>query len=43
VLEDLNALAQAEPDAIPEPIRKTMVLFEDPETATRRSATRTCA
>jgi hypothetical protein len=33
VLEDLYALAQAEPDAIPLPIRKSMVLFEDPETA----------
>jgi hypothetical protein len=33
VLEDLYALAQAEPDAIPQPIRKSMVLFEDPETA----------
>jgi hypothetical protein len=33
VLEDLHVLAQAEPDAIPEPIRKSMVLFEDIETA----------
>ncbi len=33
VLEDLYALAQTEPDAIPKPIRKSMVLFEDPETA----------
>jgi hypothetical protein len=33
VLEDLFALGQAEPDAIPEPIKKSMVLFEDIETA----------
>ena len=33
VLEDLYALAQAEPGTIPEPIKKTMILFEDPETA----------
>jgi hypothetical protein len=33
VLEDLYALAQAEPDAIPVPVRKSMVLFEDIETA----------
>jgi hypothetical protein len=33
VLEDLYALAQVEPDAIPKPIRKSMVLFEDIETA----------
>jgi hypothetical protein len=33
VLEDLYALAQAEPDAISKPIRKSMVLFEDIETA----------
>ncbi len=33
VLDDLYALAQAEPDAIPVPVRKSMVLFEDIETA----------
>ncbi len=33
VLEDLYALAQAEPDAIPEPIKKQMVMLEDIETA----------
>lgn len=33
VLEDLYAIAQAEPGAIPEPIKKQMVIFEDIETA----------
>ena len=33
VLEGLYELAQAEPDAIPLPIKKSMVLFEDIETA----------
>ena len=33
VLEDLYALAQVEPEAIPEPIKKHMVMFEDLETA----------
>ena len=33
VLEDLYAMAQAEPDAIPAPIKKQMVIFEDIATA----------
>jgi hypothetical protein len=37
-LEDLHALAHREPDAIPKPIKKQMVMFEDPETADPRIA-----
>jgi uncharacterized protein DUF4238 len=33
VLEDLHALAQCDPNSIPKPIKKQMVIFEDPETA----------
>jgi hypothetical protein len=33
VLEDLHELAQADPEAIPKPIKKHMVMFEDPKTA----------
>jgi hypothetical protein len=33
VLEDLYAIAQAEPGAIPEPVKKQMVIFEEIETA----------
>jgi hypothetical protein len=33
VLEGLHALAQRDPDSIPKPIKKRMVMFEDPDTA----------
>lgn len=33
ILEDLHALAQTKPDSIPKPIKKQMVMFEDPDTA----------
>ena len=33
VLEDLHALAEREPNAIPKPVKKAMVMLEDPETA----------
>lgn len=33
VLEDLHALEQTDPDTIPKPVKKRMVLTEDPDTA----------
>jgi len=33
ILEDLHALAQRDPDLIPKPIKKQVVMFEDPDTA----------
>lgn len=33
VLEDLHELAQRDPDSIPKPIKKRIVMFEDPDTA----------
>jgi hypothetical protein len=38
-LENLHELAQRDPDSIPKPIKKRMVMLEDPDTADRGSRT----